>query len=418
METPIHDFLERYAESGTIRLHMPGGKGSPYPFDITEIAGADELYECGGIIRESERHTAALFGAAETCYSCGGATLAIQAMLYAAAEVTGRHRIAAGRYSHKSLVNAAILLGLDIDWIYPDSFLGCGITADAVDAAICDDTAAVFVNSVDYLGGQCDIAALSEVCRRRGVLLLCDNAHGAYKVFTGDHPLTLGADMTADSAHKTLPALTGTAYLHMSDGRFYEPAKAAMSMFGSSSPSYLMLDSLDLCSRYIAEHRDDALESIERVRALKAGLANDGIPMRQSDDMRITLDAYGMGYTGCELGRLLRINGAEPEMCGDRYVVLLFSTVQPERDFEALRAVLLRAEAEHGFKGRRVRWNRHIVILNEISQMTVLFLTDRWRRCFLCVKHSSHERKRSPRSMPPAGYVRESILRARRACLW
>ena len=340
MKTPIHDFLEKYAESGTVRLHMPGGKGSPYPYDITEIAGADELYDCGGIIAESECNAASLFRAGATCYSCGGSTLSIQAMLAAALSITGKHRIAAGRYSHKSLISAAVLLGFDIDWIYPGEFLGADISASAVESAITPDTAAVFVNSVDYLGGQPDVAAISAVCRRNGVMLLVDNAHGAYKVFTGDHPLALGADMTADSAHKTLPALTGAAYLHLAEKSHYEAAKAAMSLFGSSSPSYLMLDSLDLCNRFIAERRDTALAAVERVRELKCALVADGVTMKPSDDMRITLDAFGTGHTGYELAGEMRLRGAEPEMVTDRFVVLLFSVVQPERDFKTVYDIL------------------------------------------------------------------------------
>lgn len=319
---------------------MPGGKGLEYPLDITEIYGADELYESSGIIRESERNTAALFGAAETCYSCGGATLAIQAMLAAAASLTGKRRIAAGRFSHKSLINSAVLLGLDIDWIYPETFLGADISPEAVEQALTDETAAVFVNSVDYLGGQSDIAAISEVCRRRGVMLLVDNAHGAYKVFTGDHPLALGADMTADSAHKTLPAITGAAYLHLADSLYLPAAKSAMALFGSSSPSYLMLDSLDLCAKYIAGERESAMRTVNRVRELKEELAAAGIPLRESDDMRVTVDAAVMGYTGERLGRLIRERGAECEMCGGRYCVLLFSAVQPEKDLDAVLRIL------------------------------------------------------------------------------
>ncbi len=340
MNTPIHDFLVKYSESGTIRAHMPGGKGLAYPLDITEINGADELYESCGIIRESERNTAGLFGAAETCYSCGGATLAIQAMLAAVCAVSGKRTVAAGRYSHKSLINSAVLLGLNVKWIYPRSFLGADITPEAVGKAIDSDTAAVFVNSVDYLGGQSDIAAISRVCKEHGVPLLVDNAHGAYKVFTDDHPLMLGADMTADSAHKTLPAITGAAYLHLADSRFYAEAKAAMSLFGSSSPSYLMLDSLDLCARYIAEKRNGALETISRVRALKKELSDAGVPLRESDGMRITIDAAAMGYTGEKLGELLRRRNIECEMCAGRYCVMLFSVVQPEGDFAVLSRIM------------------------------------------------------------------------------
>ena len=333
MRTPIHDFLKSYAARGTLRLHMPGGKGSPYLHDITEISGADVLYESSGIIRESEDCAAALFGAAASCYSCGGSTLAIQAMLAAASAATGRCRIAAGRCSHRSLVSAAVLLGLDIDWIYPDEFPSGAVTPERVEAALTPGTAAVFVTSVDYLGGEWDIAGISEVCRRHGVLLLADNAHGAYKVFTGDHPIALGADMTADSAHKTLPALTGAAYVHLADASFREPVKSAMALFGSSSPSYLMLESLDLCNRFIAEEREAALAALNGVSELKKALTAEGIPLRQSDAMRIVIDANALGYTGAEYAELMRKAGAECEMGGGRFAVLLLSVSQRAEDF-------------------------------------------------------------------------------------
>ena len=343
METPIHDFLKNYAQSGISRLHMPGGKGLAFPHDITEIYGADVLYESSGIIRESERNAAELFGAGECCYSCGGATLAIQAMLAAAREITGKCSVAAGRCSHRSLIDTAVLLGLNVNWIYPEEF-PCGTVSPAdVESAIDSDTAAVFVTSVDYLGGQCDIPAIAEICKRRGALLLVDNAHGAYKVFTGDHPLRLGADMTADSAHKTLPAITGTAYAHLADSAYRDAVKSAMALFGSSSPSYLMLESLDLCNWYISEEREPALAAIRRVGELKTELAEAGIPLRESDGMRITIDANALGYTGAEYAQQLRQRGVECEMGGERYTVLLFSAVQPAADIvrvaEAIRAV-------------------------------------------------------------------------------
>lgn len=340
ISTPIHDFLEEYAKSGTLRLHMPGGKGLTAPFDITEISGADELYACKGIIRKSEMNAARLFGCAYTCYSCGGSTLAIQAMVSAALSVTGKRKIAAGRFSHRSLVDAAILLGADVEWIYPEAFLGCRLSADAVKAAIGDDTAAVFINSVDYLGSAADIAEISRVCRSEGVLLLTDNAHGAYRVFTNDHPITLGADMSADSAHKTLPALTGTAYLHLADERYIDSAKSAMALFGSSSPSYLMLDSLDLCNRYIAEKADEARRTLTRIAELKRELSELGIPLAESDAVRITVDANAMGYSGHGLARLIRERGAECEMGGLGYVVMLLSVIQPGSDLGKIKEIM------------------------------------------------------------------------------
>ncbi len=339
MDTPIHDFLERYAAASPVRCHMPGGKGRDYPFDITEIDGADSLYESAGIIRASERNAALLFGAGDTLYSCGGSTLCVQAMLAAARELTGKGTIAAGRYAHRSLAGACALLGLRIRWIWPEEFLSADIAPEAVDEAIDDDTGAVFLNSIDYYGGEADLSSIAGVCRRRGVLLLVDNAHGAYRVFTGDHPIRTGADMTADSAHKTLPALTGTAYLHLRDPVHRSAAKSAMALFGSSSPSYLMLDSLDLCNRFIAEEKSKALTAMDETEKLKQELIRLGFSLRKSDRLRITLDAAAFGYSGDGLAGELRKRGAECEMSDERYTVLLFSAAQEPTDFVRLRQI-------------------------------------------------------------------------------
>ncbi|MBQ7834741.1 MAG: aminotransferase class V-fold PLP-dependent enzyme, partial [Ruminiclostridium sp.] len=272
MKTPIHTFLSNYAGSGTIRCHMPGGKGKINPLDITEIDGADNLYEADGIIRESEELAASLFGAGATLYSCGGSTLVIQGMLALLRELTPKRTIVAGRYSHKSLINACILLGFDIKWAYPAEFLSGAITSLEIEKLIDSDTAGVFVTSIDYYGGDCDIAAISAVCAENNVPLLVDNAHGAYRVFTKNHPMALGADMCADSAHKTLPALTGAAYLHLKDGSLRDEAKRAMALFGSSSPSYPIMDSLDLCNPFIDGRLAAAVGAVHNIAVLKGWL--------------------------------------------------------------------------------------------------------------------------------------------------
>lgn len=342
MNTPIHDFLRDYAARLPVRCHMPGGKGRNDPFDITEIDGADSLYESAGIILESEKNAAALFGAGDTLYSCGGSTLCIQGMLGTVRALTDKRTIAAGRYSHRSLVSACALLGFEVRWIAPEEFLGAAVSPSAVEAAIGGDTAAVFLNAVDYYGGTADLPAIAEVCHRRGVLLLADNAHGAYRVFTDDHPITRGADMTADSAHKTLPALTGAAYLHLRDPALRPLAKKAMALFGSSSPSYPILDSLDLCNRFLSEGAERARQAMEDTARLKEELKRLGFvlkesdPLRVSDPLRIAVDAAAFGYTGQALAGVLRENGAECEMSDERYTVLLFSAVQPREDFPRL----------------------------------------------------------------------------------
>ena len=139
METPIHDFLVSYARENPVRCHMPGGKQQP--FDITEIEGADSLFESSGIIRQSEENTAKLFGAGETLFSCGGSTLAIQTMLASAkALYPNKNRVAASRYCHKSVIASCVLLGLEVDWIKADKCLSCEISPKNVMETIGNDT--------------------------------------------------------------------------------------------------------------------------------------------------------------------------------------------------------------------------------------------------------------------------------------
>ena len=335
IKTPIHDFLQNYGSGSPVRCHMPGGKDNP--LDITEIDGADSLFESSGIIKASEDTAAALFGSGMTLYSCGGSTLAIQAML-ALAKAHRPHmtRVAASRCCHKSLVAACILLNLDIDWIEPDSFLSCQISPKAVENAVTPSTLCVFAQSIDYYGGQCGISAISQVCKAHDLPLLVDNAHGAYRVFTHDHPLLQGAHLTADSAHKTLPCLTGGAYLHINRDApsfFFGRAKEMMSLFGSSSPSYLILDSLDLINRHISLEKEKAENTMCLIRRLKEDLGDTGVFLRESDPMRITVDAEKYGYSGFDLSKALAENNIICEYADQKYTVLLFSTAQPPSDF-------------------------------------------------------------------------------------
>ncbi|MCL2697041.1 MAG: PLP-dependent transferase [Oscillospiraceae bacterium] len=323
VSTPIHDFLKKYSEKNRVRCHMPGHKGREFSHDITEIDGAVS------IIAESESIAAKLFGAKKTLYSCSGSTLAVQAML-TLVRMAGGNRIAAMRYAHRSFVSSCALLGFEVDWIY---------NADEVSHAIKPGTAAVFINSLNYYGDEYDIRSIADICGK--IPLLVDNAHGAYRVFLGTHPITQGAAMTADSAHKTLPALTGAAYLHLSDERFTGNAEAAAALFGTSSPSYLILESLDLCNRHIAGGR---AEAFELVADLKRRLVHDGFPLRESDALRITVNAREYGYTGAEFTFELRKNNIECEYADGSCTALLFSTITTEAETKAVYVAFGRIE--------------------------------------------------------------------------
>lgn len=356
MNTPIHDFINQYVTRSASRLHMPGHKGvGPLGCearDITEIAGADELYAADGIIARSERNASALFGTGATFYAAEGSSQCIRAMLYMAmmgAENSGARPVAlAARNVHRAFVYAAALCDFDVEWLYPassDSTLcACPVTPGALDAKLrgmAERPFCVYVTSPDYLGGMQDIRALSAVCHRHGVPLLVDNAHGAYLRFLPEslHPIDLGADMCCDSAHKTLPVLTGGAYLHVSrtaDARYIEDAKPALALFGSTSPSWLILQSLDLCNARLAgDYPATLAETVEKVNALKRRLMDRGYRVHGGEPMKLTLIG-----DGAAMADELRRGGVECEFSDPDHVVLMFAPDNPEADYRRVYDIL------------------------------------------------------------------------------
>ena len=346
MNTPIVDFVRAYLQSGTARLHMPGHKGTRFlgceHLDITEIHGADDLFHAEGVIAQSERNAAELFGAGATFYSTEGATLPIKAMLALAVQNAPKNgtrpHILATRNAHKSFLFGCGLLDIEVDWLYGNGthLCECRVDADELESALSgadDPYCAVFVTSPDYLGNVLDISALAKVCRAHNIPLLVDNAHGAYTAFSHPvcHPMALGATMCADSAHKTLPALTGTAYLHIAKdapNAFFEGARQALAMFASSSPSYLLLQSLDLCNAYLAnEFPTQFADCTARVAGLKELLTSVGYILLGNEPLKLTVDGRTRGYTGEALATALREGGVEPEFV-DRDCVVLMCTPQ------------------------------------------------------------------------------------------
>ena len=358
MKTPVCDFVAAYEQSGIARLHMPGHKGKG-PLgcegrDITEIAGADSLYEAGGVIAQSEQNAAALFGAKATFYSAGGSSQCIGAMLCLALQKSKSRVVLAARNAHKSFLHAAALLDADVRWLWPRpySLLACPVTPEMLEnalAALPEAPAAVYITSPDYLGNVQPVAALAKVCHAHGAPLLVDNAHGAYLHFlpAPAHPLDEGADLCCDSAHKTLPVLTGGAYLHLGHGLLKAEegeVRAALSLFGSTSPSYLILQSLDACNRYLAdEARPKLAACVRAVEALKADLAAQGWAVAESEPLKVTLHASKRGWRGDALADFLRQNGVECEYADPDDLVLMVSPQNSPEDLEKVRTALAAA---------------------------------------------------------------------------
>ena len=355
MNTPIADFVRGYEKQNKTRVHMPGHKGKSFlgceGYDITEIKGADSLYEAYGIIAESEKNAAKLFGTAKTIYSTEGSSQCIRAMLYLA--LTNRKRdskptVLATRNAHKTFLYAVALLDIEVVWIHPKddskSLCSCNVSADdilEVLKSLDEPPLAVYVTSPDYLGGQLDIKTIADICHKYDTILAVDNAHGAYLRFLelSKHPMDLGADICCDSAHKTLPVLTGGAYLHISKKaplKFAKEAKRAMELFGSTSPSYLILTSLDICNQYLSNgYREKLADTISRIEVLRYNLQKNGWKLEGTEPLKITV-CMPVDLSGIDMAETLRNNNVEIEYADPEYVVCMITPENTEEDFERL----------------------------------------------------------------------------------
>ena len=260
-------------------------------------------------------------------------------------------------------MNAAALLGIQPVWLRPaagGTYHSCPITPLDVRAALAAcprRPAAVYVTSPDYLGNVLDIAGIARECHTAGVPLAVDNAHGAYLRFLPKggaeqrdfsafplHPTEAGADICCDSAHKTLPVLTGGAYLHISRNApkgMTEKAKAAFSVFGSSSPSYLILQSLDAFNASAEKFCAELADFLQQAAELKAKLTLHGFNVFESEPLKLTLRPKPFGYTGADLAHMLENDGVFSEFFDDDFIVFMLSPLLPAVHFKRLSNALL-----------------------------------------------------------------------------
>lgn len=354
-KTPLRDAVRAYIERDAARFHMPGHKGigerefvGLLPYDITEVEGADSLFQAEGPLLRLEEAFAEAYGAERTLLSAGGATLCIQTML-ALACGTGK-KLIAGRNLHRSAVNTMALLGLDPVWIYPDGSAGKWYqgryTPVAVRSALLEhpDASAVYLTSPDYFGVMSDLAGISEICRAFNVPLLVDNAHGAHLKFLPEryglpHPIDCGAAICADSLHKTMPAMTGAALLQIGDSRYAADAKRLMSMFGSTSPSYPILLSCETALQYaLSGAKAGFSHTARRLEELSAAARAKGfaLPAGTHDPAKLTLGFAAAGWDAGSFGAYLRGHGVEPEYISGTACVLMANDRNRGEDYQRL----------------------------------------------------------------------------------
>ena len=371
---PLADALRGYLAKGRASFHTPGHKGragllgdlASLEYDLTELPETGSLYDGGDCIEQAEILAAKAFGAAETLFSAGGCTLCVQTMLLLGAGPGGR--VLFLRNAHRSAVHAAALLGLEPVWLWPgeDGRPSAAAIKEMLNKS--NNIRGVYITSPDYYGRLADIPAIAAVCREAGVPLLVDNAHGSHLGAFGRHPLALGAAMTADSAHKTFPVLTGGAMLHIGqrpDGLPWASraeAKAAMALFGSTSPAFPVLASLDLARDWWARAGREAYRlTADDVAGLRRTAREEKIMVPDGplqDPARLTLDVQSIGVDGGDASAFFRSQGCEPEYADERFVVFIITPFNTPAELERLRGAIrgLSVALRRGrFLGKRSR---------------------------------------------------------------
>ena len=376
-EVPLLERLSTYAASDAYPFHMPGHKRqvkmgitsvpNPFSVDITEIDGFDNLHHAEDILKESMNSAAAVYGADRSWYLVNGSTCGILAAI--AAAVKPGEKILMARNSHKSAYHAVILNQLEPVYLYPEEVpefqIPGGIEPEQVERALLEhpEIRAVFVTSPTYEGIVSDIQGIAAMAHRHGAALIVDEAHGAHLPFGDgnyfpDGALQEGADLVIQSLHKTLPSLTQTAILHLKS-QILDAKKVEqyLSVYQSSSPSYILIASMENCVRYMAEKGAGEMARYgARLRELREKLAKLKHFRLLKEEICGTAGVYGYDpsklvlfpdfMTGTRLAEVLRTEyHLEAEMSSGRYVLLMTSFMDTEEGFSRLEQALLEIEA-------------------------------------------------------------------------
>lgn len=343
MDESLFSRLKAYGNT-MLPLHMPGHKRRALnpclqalgvQYDITEVAGMDNLHDASGILRVGMEKAAALWGSRRAFFLVNGSTCGLLAAIHSCTRP--EEEILVARNCHKSVYNAIALRGLRPVYLLPsqnDCGICGGITPETVAAALEAHPAlrTVILTSPNYEGVVSDIAAISQICHAHGAVLLVDEAHGAHFGFGHGFPesaVRQGADVVVQSLHKTLPSLTQTALLHLCSARVSaEKLAQALTIYESSSPSYLLLASIDACVRQLAQDGqalfaqwEEALAAFYTGAAQLEKLRLFSCPGRDKSKLVVCTDSAGI--SGSDLADRLREKGIEVEMASLLYVVAM-----------------------------------------------------------------------------------------------
>lgn len=389
------DYLEiklmTYAESGVYPFHMPGHKRQMITekslqeiepqgklpdsgaeilsraclLDITEIEGFDNLHHAEGILREAQERMAEVFGADQSYFLINGSTCGLLAAVSAAVPKDGKILIA--RNCHKAVYNAIYLRELSVEYVYPMQTpwgIQGSIDPEQIREKLDADPQiqAVLITSPTYDGVVSDIETIAEIVHAHNIPLIVDEAHGAHFGFSKGFPqkaLAFGADVVIESLHKTLPAFTQSAALHVKGNRVsIEKIEKFLGIYQSSSPSYLLMAGLDRCVRIMKEQGAQLMrvyekrlarfyqqaKGLQHIKVLTLDGLTEGIGSAYTqtgiwckEPSKILISCQCAGMSGRQLAHILIEDfGLEMEMSSGHYVTALTSLMDTEEGFERL----------------------------------------------------------------------------------
>ena len=387
--------LTEYAGSDAYPFHMPGHKRreipdgipggfpDPYGIDITEIDGFDNLHHAEGILKDAMETVAAIYGADRSWYLVNGSTCGILSAVFAATENGGK--ILTARNCHKAVYHAICLNRLEAEYLYPEEItefgINGGIRAEDVRKALEKDAMrcagnsgdvrgkitkiqAVLITSPTYEGVVSDIRAIADAAHEYGIPLIVDEAHGAHLEYADQchgfpkSALEYGADLVIQSLHKTLPSFTQTAILHVK-GKLVDQDRVSryLSMFQTSSPSYLFMAGMERCIRYMdgdgrnemiryekrLERFMERMEGLQVLEVLDREICGKYRTVAGWDPSKIVVSTMrAEDFHGEELAETLRRKyHLEMEMTAPEYVIAMTSLMDTEEGFERLGTALL-----------------------------------------------------------------------------
>lgn len=364
-QTPIMDAVATVSGNVKALFCMPGHKSDTGFFggellrcDLTELPGADNLQNPTGAIRQSQALHAEFIGAEAVYYTTGGSTTAVLAML----SLFRGKKVIFPRGVHQSAANAISLFGLTPVFLDapPCDYPAVTRTED-VRAALRThkDAAAVFVTYPNYFGLCCDIEAIAQLAHKAGVPLIADAAHAAHFVYSSllpTSPSHAGVDIWAESAHKTLPAMGQCACLCVGKNALVnkDAAQRALLCLQTTSPSYILLASLDYAHAYMRDKGEHELYRIvnishrleEMIGALSGFKCSDisQTGAQDKDALKLIIDVSGTGHSGLAIKDRLAAQGIHVETADLKSILLMLSVGNTAQQLERLHESLRRFE--------------------------------------------------------------------------